>query len=572
MSRRSLKRRLISSFLLITLLPVLAGLGLFYWITAGNTRQQLLQRSQRDLEQVMHQVQAQVDQVSDLMNWITHNTEIQQLLRRPQEQANQYDVVFHTVITSLEEQLSYRALNPYLQSLFLRGANGLDIRAGSEASLNSEQSIYALLHETSYDATYWGGRRQNTAMFTQQANTIPYCYPIYDNDGALLGWVAALFSEELFTDQYEGFTDGANAPACLYNGNGELLCGSRIAERNQGAVVENESAVNGWMMQIYILKATLRQLRIALLATVALLGGLIIVSLTILSWWMNRMLVRPIDRMTRQVNLIAAGQFQPLERRPEVTELDELGNRILDMQQDIQRLMEQERQREQDKQQLEIQVLQSQMNPHFLHNTLNAIKIMAAMQGKKSISTMIEALEKILHANLLTRQACVTVEQELELLKSYMYIQNIRQKGRLQWKVDGVDPSLMQQQIPKFLLQPLVENAIVHGLPEPVDNGCITISGTHNRHSMRLIVQNNGVGMTGEQLEKLRAQLKAADVAQETHGHGIALCNVQRRIQLHYGSQYGISVQSTAGKGCRVQVVLPYNESKGGASRSDGES
>ena len=68
MSRRSLKRRLISSFLLITLLPVLAGLGLFYWITAGNTRQQLLQRSQRDLEQVMHQVQAQVDQVSDLMN------------------------------------------------------------------------------------------------------------------------------------------------------------------------------------------------------------------------------------------------------------------------------------------------------------------------------------------------------------------------------------------------------------------------------------------------------------------------------------------------------------------------
>ena len=508
----------------------------------------------------MQQVQAQVDQVSDLMNWITHNTDILHLLRRPAEQANQYDSAFHTVMTELEDQLSYRALNPYLQSLFLRGINGLDIRAGSEASLNSEQTIRGLLQDTSYDATYWGGRRQNTAMFTKEDFVIPYCYPVYDNDGTLLGWVAALFSEELFTDQYEGFTAGSETPACLYNGNGELLCGSPVQEEDQGAVVERQSAVNGWQMEIYILQATLQQLRIALLATVALLGAVIMISLTVLSWRMNRMLIQPIDRMAAQVNRIAAGQFQPQEHRPEITELDELGNRILDMQQDIQRLMEQERQREQDKQQLEIQVLQAQMNPHFLYNTLNTIKIMATMQGKKSISNMIEALEKILHANLLIHQDCVTVEEELDLLKSYMYIQNIRQKGRLQWSLDGVDPSLLQQQIPKFLLQPLVENAITHGLPEPMDDGCITISGTHGPDSMCLVVEDNGVGMTQDALEHLRTELESSDAVQSRQGHGIALRNAQRRIRLRYGSQYGISVHSAVGKGFRVQVILPYRK------------
>lgn len=570
--KRSLKQRLISSFFIIALLPTLIGFSLFYQITSVHFRQQLLYRSQRDLEQVMQQVQAQVNQVSDLINWITHDAQILQLLDRPPQQAEYYDTVFHTVVTNLENQLSYRALNPYLQSLFLRGVNGLDIRAGSEASLNSEDTIMALINETDYDATYWGAQRKNAALFTPEENIIPYCYPIVNQDGTRIGWVVALFSEKLFTDQYEGFTKGSSTPACLFNGDGALLCGNPVEETLQGTVLKKISEASGWQMEICILKTTLHQQKNALFITVALLCGLITLSMILLSWRMNRMLVQPINHMAKQVNLIAAGRFQPQERRPEITELDELGNRILDMQQDIQHLMAQERQREKDKQQLEIQILQAQMNPHFLYNTLNTIRLMAAMQGKKSISTMIEALEKILHANLLTQQDCITVAQELELLKSYIYIQNIRQKGRLQWRIEGMDAALLQQQIPKFLLQPLVENAIIHGLPDPISEGCIVISGTHYGNEMCLTVQDNGVGMSEAQLEKVRAELHEPDSMQTTHGHGIALRNVQRRIQLHYGKQYGISVESTAGKGCYVQVHLPYHEIEGGASCSDGES
>ncbi|MFR3786087.1 histidine kinase [Agathobaculum desmolans] len=570
--KKTLKQRLISSFFIIAFFPTMIGFFLFYQNTAVYSRQQLLYRSQRDLEQVINQVQAQVNQVSDLMNWITHNAQILQLLGRSTQQANQYDKVFHTVVTDLESQLSYRALNPYLQSLFLQGTNGLDIRAGSEASLNDPDTIVTLLSKTDYDATYWGARRKNAALFTSEKNVIPYRYPIMGQDGILLGWVVALFSEEIFTDQYEGFTNGSSTPACLYNGDGALLCGSAAMGAQQGEVVQKTSEASGWKMEICILQETLHQQKNALLISISLLCSLIMLSMILLSWRMNRMLVQPIDRMAKQVNLIATGQFQPYEYQPENTELDELENRILDMQQDIQQLMEQERQREEDKQQLEIQVLQAQMNPHFLYNTLNTIRLMAAMQGKKSISTMIEALEKILHANLLTQQNCITVAQEIELLKSYMYIQNIRQKGRLQWRIEGMDTALLQQQIPKFLLQPLVENAILHGLPEPMDEGCIVISGTHLGKEMCLAVQDNGVGMSEAQLEKLRTELQSSDAPQTTHGHGIALHNVQRRIQLHYGKQYGISVQSMAGNGCCVQVLLPYHEIEGGVSCGDGES
>ena len=572
MAKRTLRQRLLASFLIISILPTLVGLYLFYQISADHSWNQLLQRSQRDLNQVMQQVRTQMDQVSDLTNWVTHNDQILQLLRRPAQQANQYDMLLHTVITDLENQLSYRALNPYLQSLFLRGTNGLDIRAGSEASLNSEEDIKTLLNSTSYDATYWGGCRQNSALFTNQAVSIPYCYPIRDLDGTLLGWLAALFSEDLFVNQYEGFSDNSTTPACLYNGNGELLCGTPISLHDRESVQSMVSDISGWTMEIYILKAAFQEQKKTLLIAVILLGGLITISLFILSWQMNRMLVQPIDRIAKQVNMITIGKFGPQKRRLENTELDELGNRILDMQQAIQQLMRKESQREQDKQKLEIQVLQAQMNPHFLYNTLNTIRLMASMQGKKSISTMIEALEKILHANLLTQEDCITVEQELELLKCYMYIQNVQQKGRLQWEIIGMDAQLLQQQIPKFLLQPLVENAIMHGFPNTMDEGLIVISGSHSETQMCLVVQDNGMGMSEERVEKLRQDLREPQEAQALTGHGIALRNVQRRIQLHYGKRYGITVESTLEKGCRVQVLLPYHKIEGGKTCVDGES
>lgn len=283
----------------------------------------------------------------------------------------------------------------------------------------------------------------------------------------------------------------------------------------------------------------------------------------IISWLLTQMIAAPLERVITRVHGISNGYPPSKKRRVERSEIDYLENCISDMHEALMQAMQQERQQEHEKQQLEIRVLQEQMNPHFLYHALNTIRLMAAMQGKQSIAKMTEMLIQLMRASLSHSEAKVTVKQELSFWESYMYIQNISKKGQLQWDASDISDELLTQEIPKLLLQPLAENAISHGFSDKNGIGIIRLHGRREGNIMLLCMEDNGVGIDSSRLAEITDVLQHPEKSlrtEDTSSHGMALVNIQRRIQLHDGKMFGLTVESEYGNGCRVIIRLPFTE------------
>ena len=229
------------------------------------------------------------------------------------------------------------------------------------------------------------------------------------------------------------------------------------------------------------------------------------------------------------------------------------------MSHDICSLMEERNKREKEKYRHEVQLLQAQINPHFLYNTLNSIRLMANMQGVSNISSMVEALGKLLKANQTITNEWITLQQELDLLESYLYIQNIRFKGKIQTCFKVSHNSLLNEKILKFTLQPLVENSIIHGLSEKPHGGYVYILCDSYKECLRIRILDNGKGVEPERLNKIQQSLLLLE-ENKYSSESIGICNVSRRIQIWCGNQYGVSIKNRSSSGVSVTVTFPLKK------------
>ena len=208
--------------------------------------------------------------------------------------------------------------------------------------------------------------------------------------------------------------------------------------------------------------------------------------------------------------------------------------------------------------QTDMAMLVSQINPHFLYNTLEVIKGMAYSVGAKTIVEMTRALGTIFRYSLKAPEV-VTLRQEADMLKNYLTIQLARFGDRFQVHYD-LPEELMDEDVLKMVLQPLCENAITHGLEMMEKGGHLSISACRSEDSLFITVQDNGLGMDEETLRQVRDKLeKISDVSSlyEMGSDGIGLVNVHGRIRMRYGEGYGLSIDSQAGKGTRVVLRMP---------------
>ncbi|MDE7045631.1 MAG: histidine kinase, partial [Acetatifactor sp.] len=204
-------------------------------------------------------------------------------------------------------------------------------------------------------------------------------------------------------------------------------------------------------------------------------------------------------------------------------------------------------------------MLQSQINPHFIYNTLNSIKWMATIQGSAGISEMTTALAKLLKSISKGTRLLVPIEEELALLKDYFTIQSYRYGGTITMEVQIDDASLLEYQIIKFTLQPLVENAIFHGV-EPKGTGHILIHvytekiAEESAPSIRIDVTDDGVGMSSEKAAQilLTNGESSADFFRE-----IGVSNVHKRLQYEFGETYGITIDSVEGEYTTMSIHIP---------------
>ena len=221
----------------------------------------------------------------------------------------------------------------------------------------------------------------------------------------------------------------------------------------------------------------------------------------------------------------------------------------------LQEQMEEIRRNEREKQKMEKKLLQSQINPHFLYNTLDSIIWMIRSEEYDGAGEMVSLLAKFFRISLSQGKDMITLEKELEHASSYLAIQNIRFKDKFEFHVDA-DPELLKYFCPKLSIQPLLENAIYHGMDGMYEDGEIEIRIYEKNGDIKIDVSDNGPGMTQEKIDYIMHN----KVVSSKRGSGIGVCNVNERIQLIYGKNYGIMISSELDEGTVATITIPKME------------
>ena len=292
--------------------------------------------------------------------------------------------------------------------------------------------------------------------------------------------------------------------------------------------------------------------------TVIIIVLTIIIGVTV-SVIIAQSLILPLENTVNALEKFSRGDFAVRlkeNRCDEIGKLNRIFNKAI---KEINELMQKVTQSEILNKEMEFKTLQSQMNPHFLYNTLDTINWLAFKEKQTEICNLVAAISSLIRASISNKKSIITIEQELDYVKNYIYIQHIRYKDRFDIIYD-IDESLLKQAVPKLIIQPIVENAIIHGIENSKNKNLLYISVNSENECIIIIVKDTGIGMTDEKVsELLKEPLNAEGDEQKAHTN-LGLYAVHKRIQLMYGDLYGLTVQSQAGEGTTVTLHIPFTK------------
>lgn len=285
--------------------------------------------------------------------------------------------------------------------------------------------------------------------------------------------------------------------------------------------------------------------------TSVLAGFLFLIVALSISIFLSFRLTKPIKRLESLMKKVEKGDFNTRVEVESVDEIGKLSRSFNLMIGKIKQLMGQIVHEQEMKRISELKAMQAQIHPHFLYNTLDSIIWMAEMGKMAEVVKMTSALAKLFRSSISNGDELVPIEVELEHIHNYLKIQNIRYRNKFTYSID-VDPSIYASKTLKIVLQPLVENAIYHGLKQQAVIGHITITGRLDKGVIVLKVIDDGVGMTEEQVQALGDNLR-----QSEDGKGVGLQNVNHRIKLYFGESYGLEIFSELEEGTTVTLRIP---------------
>lgn len=255
-------------------------------------------------------------------------------------------------------------------------------------------------------------------------------------------------------------------------------------------------------------------------------------------------ITRPLYQLREDIRLVGDGRYH-FDHSYQTDEVGIIGQEFQKMVQERIALKEQVQEEEIRRQASELELLQSQINPHFLYNTLDTLYWMAIVEDKENIAQLTRALSDVFRISLNQGMELISIREELKFIEDYLYIQNIRFDGKFMTRLQ-IDEQVYDWKIIKLIIQPFVENAIYHGLEPKMDSGSLQISGRVEDRSLVIAVEDDGVGMDA-----------AADMKK-----GYAMQNVMERVRLHYGENARIEVESRSGYGTKVRLYLPVEKIK----------
>ncbi|MCX7708429.1 MAG: sensor histidine kinase [Clostridia bacterium] len=592
---KSLKNKLIVYFTLIAVIPALAISLYYYYDEKKMLNASMVQNATSDLTYIMSNIDKQLKLAEQLSDWIFINTTditvnsnydklfLKEWDKQDQEFVNHsmnfYNAVHSTILgTSLEK---------YISSLLIIGDNGVDIRDGLDAALVDKDEIVQYDWFKRQMMNGWKVNWQPIVENPASVKTDPYIFPfirpiINTRNNQQIGWSFIAFKSSLISDLFENYAVNREDVIFLIDPQGTLIFhsdGKRIGKsihqepyfkdilhKGSGYITASingkeknlvfcKSNVNDWVIIQEVSNAFLAKQKTTLVYISILLFFCSICLSSVLSVFLSYNLTSPLRRILKKMKRIASGDFSKEPGIEGDDELGMLGKGINHMTENINGLMKQLLEEESKKRHLELRMLQSQINPHFLYNTLNSIRWIAIIQKADGVRDAITSLGRLLKNTLGDTSQEITLKEELALLNDYVLIQKLRYMESVEVKYQVENEDLLNCKILKMTLQPLVENAIFHGIEPKKDSGLITIHVVGKPEALEICIEDDGIGMTEEQIEILLREDKQEDTKRGFSAIGIR--NVNERIKLVYGEQYGIHIESKVGEYTRVFVRIP---------------
>ena len=302
--------------------------------------------------------------------------------------------------------------------------------------------------------------------------------------------------------------------------------------------------------------------------TYSFIAALVILVMVIyITYMISQSITSPVRELSRVTARVAGGDMSVRANLDTGAELGVLSRSLDEMIERINTLISQVRTEQENLRVAELELLQAQINPHFLYNTLDTIIWLAEAGDQSKVVSMVGSLSDFFRASLGQGRDIVTIGDEIRHVSSYLEIQQVRYQDILTYSID-VPEEIYISSIPKITIQPLVENALYHGIKNKRGGGCITITGKVESKCIYLYIEDNGIGMTEERLEQINRKINAGEKTENEADAGgnreeaeiFGLYNVNERIRLKFGSRYGIHIDSEFNKGTVVTVLLPADE------------
>lgn len=559
--RRSFKNRIFITVLLVTLVPMLLCDVFIMQISMRRSGDMLYAQAQSELDTAAGIIDSALDTVDGVTAKLAGSSVIRSALHRGRES----DLLYQLMYRETENLNGFASIDVY-------DSDGARIYAGS---LDSEAGSLPV---------YWGVLRaarecEGQTMQANGADGLVIARAVYGSDGEVSGYVLVRIPQGgfgallggSFGEQNDVFlldgtwrqiycSDSIRADETISSLRAQLLSGAALGGGDYNVYLR-QSPDTGFTLALRQPKVYTREVMATVYSTCAAMGILCLLLGLLCAWLLSRYLSKPVNELDEAMKRVEKGDYAAelsSDREDEMGRLTASFNR---MTREYRQNLERSVQRERELNETELSMMQAQLNPHFLYNTLDSIKWLGVTNGVPQVAAVASGLAVLLRAGI-SGDRLITLERELELLEKYLDIQSLRFEDRFAWEID-VDERFQHCIVPKLILQPLVENSIIHGVAS-MDDGYIKLSAREKSGTLILSVQDNGVGIPQDVLDWLN------DPDRDVPGGHLGLKNVDRIVRLYYGGDYGISAYSAAGEGSLVELRLPMNKEGNGNAEGSG--
>lgn len=609
---RSIRSKILMSTAVVTLSIAAITVSICYMVFQSFLRKAEIQSAEFNLQVISNNVAADMENILNFNRWCCSSTDISRYLEAFKDQSRMPSIssenyVLRSVALSayerLKEEYGSTHSSDYIDRVLVSPANLRNYLQISDTYAINTSNAAGILYQNEFFLKlltapdyYWDGLKQDPLLTSSDKLFLPIARPVYSQySSEQIGWVFLTVSDRLISD-YAGafpleqdsslyitigshsyqFRDGAfletdfsydtlnDISSQTFNETNHAVL-ARLSDGTRRTVVTCPLGTQGWTIsQVLSEQAYTSQGQIYSHIIVGILVFIILTGM-LLYMMLNRMINRPVKKLQSKISSIAGGDFSRDASIEWPDEFGTIGRGINQMSENVVTLMDKKVDDEKQKKDLEYQILQSQINPHFLYNTLNSIRWMATIQGASGIVEMTTALARLMKNVSKGTAARIPLREELDLVNDYFLIQQYRYGGSIELTCQIDDDRLYDCLIHRFTLQPIVENALFHGIEPKGCAGKIQIKAEfaealNGCSIVRIFVTDNGIGMSQETITKVLSgdAPPSADFFRQ-----VGINNVNKRIQYDYGEQYGITIDSEPGKYTTMTITLPFVTAEG---------